>query len=234
MKLTGSFVGIESLDELGYVELVDSMGDDIRVAEAARLSFDRWDEELEQYIAEGKHKNLIQYLAEHNHWTPFGHPQISVKIKMPIFVARQWMKSNIGIVYNEVSRRYVKAEPQFYWPVALRGLPEGSIKQGSSGVAPNQEELLTMVSIVHDEARHYYNALLEGGVAPEQARMVLPLSTYTTVVMTGSLAAMSRVCHLRCKPDAQKEIQDYGNALKKILFNLFPISMEALGHEKAD
>jgi thymidylate synthase (FAD) len=163
--------------------------------------------------------------------TPFGHPQITVEICMPIFVARQWMKSNVGIVYNEVSRRYVDSEPEFYYPLVWRGRPDGSIKQGSGAAVDNSRDCERDYFFAVQKCVETYNLMLKEGVAPEMARMILPQSMYTRVAMTASLAACARIVGLRNKPDAQWEIQQYGKALYDIVQPLFPLSMEALSGE---
>jgi len=212
----------------GYVRYVDHLGSDLRVCEVARLSFDKWDPSFEEYVQSRKPEKLIKYLAEHNHWTPFGHPQITVEIKLPIFVARQWMKSTTGIVYNEVSRRYVDDEPEFYYPEYWRGRPDGSIKQGSGQPIDDQDEVSRDYFFSVLKSVGCYNLLLSKGVAPEMARMVLPQSMYTKIAMTASLAACCRVINLRNKPDAQLEIQQYAEALRKIVVRWFPLSTRYL------
>ena len=206
------------------VDLVDSLGTDLTVVNAARVSFrkhrDEWQDSDER---------LIKYLAEHGHWTPFGHPQLQFRIQAPIFVARQLVKHQIGLVWNEVSRRYVDDEPKFYMPGpnGWRGRPEDK-KQGSSGhiqILIDLEKDLVQTAI---HSKHLYKELLEQGVAPEQARMVLPLSMYTEWYWTGSLAAFARVCRLRLAPDAQEETQEIARQLEIECAKLFPISWKYL------
>lgn len=215
----------------GFVDLKDVMGDDLTVVNAARVSFSKeseWDFDLETSIPflQEKDAKLINYLAKHNHWTPFGHPQITLHFKMPIFVARQFMRSNVGIVYNEVSRRYVDDEPEFYEPgYEWRKRPEKSIKQGSGELLDTDYGLYTNTIVQCYNTYHY---LLSQGVAPEMARMVLPLSTYTEFWATFSLAALARVCKLRSDSHAQKEIQEYAKAIDAIVRPLFPVSWQAL------
>lgn len=185
------------------VTLVDLMGDDNRVADAARVSFDK---RGELYTPEQNAK-LIRYLAKHNHWTPFAHVQCTFRIKAPIFVARQLGKHQVGLTWNEVSRRYVSSSPEFYFPTELR-LKAENVKQGSS------DATLDPLDWRHDEA-HYvvfaadrlYNALLQANVCPEQARMYLPQNMMTEWFWTGSLAAFARVVKLRLDPHTQKECQ---------------------------
>lgn len=222
-------------------ELIDHMGDDLRVVNAARVSFDKESEWIETF--EGKNRGfqygkslceqdqkLIKYLATHGHWTPFSHPQITIRETVPIFVARQRFKHMIGFTYNEVSRRYVSDEPEFFVPDAWRGKPTDGAKQGSSDELneSDQKILHSALKITYDEAVRNYNSLLLYGVAPEQARMVLPQSMYTSYYVTGSLAAWARAYKLRIDAHAQKEIQDLATQWGEIIEPLFPVSWGAL------
>ena len=229
---------LEVLDG-GFVRLELVHGDDLMVVNAARVSFgkrSRWSkqgtpEEPHARVLEDKDARLISYLAKNGHWTPFGHPQISLHMRMPIFVARQFMRSNVGIVYNEESRRYVSTEPSYHFPAGWRCKPEGSIKQGSGPqpLPPNlQGEAFEMYLEAVQKCIDTYNELIKMGVAPEQARMVLPLSTYTELWATMSLAACARICKLRMDPHAQKEIRDYANAISSLVQPYFPVSWPAL------
>ena len=197
-------------------ELIDSMGSDLTVVNAARVSFDKESEWLtdaetgdvvdnENYYKDVK---LIKYLATHNHWTPFSHVQITMRETVPIFVARQRFKHVVGFTYNEVSRRYVNDNPAFYFPVMWREAAENK-KQGSSDKPVEFEATVKDWYEIHLEScEKFYKGLLDYGVAPEQARMVLPQSMYTSYYVTGSLAAWARAYTLRADPHAQKEIQD--------------------------
>lgn len=214
-------------------ELVDFMGDDIRVVNAARVSFAKeseWEIDYENSykesgvivdpeikISEGDQK-LIKYLASHNHWTPFSHVQITLREKVPIFVARQRFKHMVGFTYNEVSRRYVDDEPTFFAPTAWRKRAENK-KQGSTDeeverimfygdVECWEENTDSLYWSAIRSCELLYLSMIRGGVAPEQARMVLPQSMYTEYYVTGSLAAWARAYKLRIDPHAQKEIQD--------------------------
>jgi len=171
---------------------------------------------------------LIHYLAKHKHWTPFGQVNIQLRIKMPIFVARQMMRSNVGIVWNEVSRRYVDSEPEFYEPEVWRGRPEGSIKQGSGGEVELGPFTVRWLNQHVEDSLEIYKVMIRDGVAPEQARIVLPQSTYTEVVGNFTLAALARVCALREGKTAQWEIQQYAKAMGEIAKQYFPVSWEAL------
>lgn len=209
----------------GFVRLESCMGSDLTVVNAARVSFGKRSESLTD-----ADKRLIRYLADHKHWTPFAHPQVTFHIKLPIFVARQLMKSNVGVVYNEVSRRYVDSVPEVYIPEEMRGRPEKNIKQGSGERLGANSEVAAhdLYFAICRESVLAYNTLLKFGVAPEMARMVLPLSTYTEIWQTASLSAVHRICSLRLDPHAQWEIQQYAAAVDKIMAERFPISWAAL------
>lgn len=174
-----------------------------------------------------KDERLIGYLAEHNHWTPFAHAALTFRVKVPIFVARQLAKHQIGLVVNEVSRRYVDSDPEFFTPDAWRKRAD-NVKQGSS------EETIAsiMLSAAYrsrcEEAVNTYKHMLADGVCPEQARMVLPLSTMTEWIWTGSLAAFSRVCRLRLDPHTQKETRLVAQKLDELIQPLFPVSWKVL------
>lgn len=223
------------------VEYVDHMGSDLNVVNAARVSFakeSKWEfvddgyPDVKKAVLSDKDAKLINYLAKHNHWTPFAHTSISLRIKAPIFVARQAVKHQVGLVWNEVSRRYVDDEPEFWFPKEWRGRPE-NMKQGSSGVLEMVEEpdgfdnAMWFEGVVYDCLR-WYNAQIERGMAPEQARMALPLNTMTEWIWTGSLAAFCRVCKLRLDPHAQLEIQELAGGIKRVVEPLFPVSFNAI------
>lgn len=208
------------------------MGTDLSVVNAARVSFDKESEYIQTPIGEDiilslpeKDIKLISYLAKNNHWTPFGHCFVSFRIKAPIFVARQLVKHQVGLCWNEVSRRYVDSEPEFYLPKEWRRRAE-NVKQGSStetvdlGFDFNFDNSL--------RALLAYERLLEHGVCPEQARMVLPLNTMTEWIWSGSLAAFSRVCKLRLDGHTQKETQEIALQIDKIMLQLFPVSWHFL------
>jgi thymidylate synthase (FAD) len=211
------------------------MGSDLRVVNAARVSFDKvstWeksdynlnDQSLVNVLLD-KDAKLIRYLAKHKHWTPFGHCQATFRIKAPIFVARQLEKHQVGMVWNEVSRRYVDSDPEFYRPNFWRARADNA-KQGSSDWEVTFFDCPATTS--ESEAILAYKTLLDADVCPEQARMVLPQSMYTEWYWTGSLAAWARVCHLRLDRHTQKETQDVAKMLDKEMEKLYPISWEAL------
>ena len=218
------------------VELIDHMGDDLRVVNAARVSFDK-----ESELVGDKDARLIEYLAKHNHFTPFTHCTVTLRETVPIFVARQRFKHTVGFSYNEVSRRYVSDDPEFYHPDEWRLAAEDK-KQGS---ADETIEVLNLTRAQRGKVRVTYNIndykknvegyclelyrnMVDNGVCPEQARMVLPQSMYTSYYVTGSLSAWARAYSLRSKPDAQKEIQELASQWDTVIAPLFPVSWKAL------
>ena len=228
---------IKVLDH-GHVQLIDYMGSDLSVVNAARVSFNKessWESDpnwtgYQKKVLSEKDKKLIAYLAKHNHFTPFCHPQISLRIKCPIFVRAQLGKHQVGLVMNEVSRRYVTYEPEIYTPM-WRSAPTNGAKQGSSGPMEDMDKCISMRNeyiTVANECLKLYNDLIGDGVAPEQARSILPQGTYTEFVWTGSLYAFARVYNLRIDAHAQWEIQKFAQAIDKILSPLFPISWQTL------
>ena len=223
-------------------ELITHSGSDLLVVNAARVSFDKeseWDCETDntklywEKLSQQDTK-LINYLAKHNHFTPFTHCVITLRETVPIFVARQRFKHTVGFSYNEVSRRYVDGPPEFYTPDVWRSRPEDK-KQGSGGKEITEIDLgLGSVLISNQYKMHLqaslglYNDLIRSGVCPEQARMVLPQSMYTSYYTTGSLYAFARAYKLRSQPDAQVEIQELAKQWDDIVRPLFPVSWEVL------
>ncbi len=201
------------------VELVDKMGSDLTVVNAARVSYGKNKEQFDD-----KDEKLIKFLAEHNHWSPFAHASIQFRIKAPVFVARQLVKHQVGLVWNEVSRRYVDYEPEFYTPDEWRGKPLNS-KQGSDGTVDidNNEYRIMM-----EKLQNYYDTMLNKGVAPEMARMVLPQSMMTEWYWSGTLYAFARVCQLRCAKDTQAETRMVADQIDKICAEQFPKSWKYL------
>ena len=207
------------------IELLEVFGNDLTVVNAARVSFAKESKELTL----GDEK-LISYLAKHNHTSPFFHPQIRFRIKMPIFIAREWYRHTIGFARNEVSRRYVSDIPECWIPNAsdLRQ-KDSNKKQGSKDESVEQADVLSDYIQSNIEGTiSLYEHLLEEGVAPEVARCILPQSMYTEFIETGSIAAYARLCHLRLGADAQKEIRAYAGLVDACLMEAFPVSWKAL------
>jgi len=200
------------------VKVIDHMGTDLSVVNAARISFGKTKNLLDE-----SDTKLIKYLAVHNHWSPFAHTAITFHIKMPLFVARQLGKHQVGLAWNEISRRYVDSDPEFYEPPFWRGRAD-NVKQGSS----------TTETVDFDNRGHNiaclkkYEELLSQGIAPEMARMVLPQNTMTEIYWTGSLYAFNRVYKLRAEKSAQWETQQIAKMIGEECAKLFPISWKCL------
>ena len=207
------------------VELLHTMGDDLMVVNAARVSFAKESKEFKDQDAK-----LINYLAKHNHVSPFFHPQIQFRIRMPIFVAREWYRHQIGFSRNEVSRRYVSDDPTCWIP-ALDEYREKDpkVKQGSKETSiTNASDARMVFTDAVQSSMTAYRTLLDMNIAPEIARCVLPQSMYTEFIETGSLAAYARLYKLRTSPDAQREIQKYADEIGRLLEDKFPVSWKAL------
>ena len=207
---------------------VDHMGSDLSVVNAARVSFGKMSDWEHPSIGQesglsDRDTKLIYYLAKHKHMSPFGHAFATFHVKAPIFVARQLVKHKF-LRWNEISRRYVDDEPEFYVPDVWRGRSEDK-KQGSDGEVscPVRPEML------YKDAIESYNTMLEAGICPEQARMVLPQSMMTEWYWSGSLDAWSDMCVLRCASDTQAETQEVANQISLKMHELFPVSWMALG-----
>jgi len=217
------------------VELIDCMGTDLSIVNAARVSFDKESEWEYDYLLERdnlstKDAKLVQYLAKHNHWSPFAHTCLSFRIKAPIFVARQLAKHQVGGAWNEVSRRYVDSEPEFYLPRHAWRLKADNVKQGSSEEfvdAYTSVFIQADVEKVTQACLDVYSFMLRMGVCPEQARTVLPQNTMTTWIWTGSLAFFSRVCKLRLDSHTQRETQEVAKDIERLTREKFPVSFNA-------
>jgi thymidylate synthase (FAD) len=227
------------------VTYIDRMGTDLSVVNAARVSFGKkseweWDYK-ELRMGDGEWVNtptkkhlssndtkLIHYLAKHKHYSPFGHCFASFHIKAPIFVARQLVKHEY-LRMNEISRRYVDSEPEFYEPEVWRGRSEDK-KQGSDGVVELFYDDESYLGEAQATAISMYQHLLKVGVAPEMARMVLPQSMYTEWYWSGSMDAFANMCNLRLKEDTQYETRLVAQQIDEMMQGLYPISWKALVH----
>ena len=217
----------------GFVEYVSHMGSDITVVNAARVSFNKttlptFDKHGKEIVMD-KDFNLIKYLAQHDHWTPFAHPQITLRIKAPISIRTQCFKHKQGFVENEISRRYVTIDPEFYYP-EWRTAPKEGAKQGSSDFMKEgtEKELAKQnYSRAAKKCLSTYEDLIKSGVAPEQARFILPQGTYTEWWWTGSLAAYGRFFMQRTNPHAQWEIREFAGAMYDLVKPLFPEACSA-------
>ena len=212
------------------VTYIDHMGNDLSVVNAARVSFGK-KSKLEcidmvkgKFVLNNKDAKLIKYLAKHNHKSPFNHTFVTFHVKAPIFVARQLVKHEY-MPWNEISRRYVDSEPEFYVPDEWRGRSEDK-KQGSDGVITDIDPRVADYMVVG--AKQDYKYLLGKGVSPEQARMVLPQSTMTEWYWSGTLYAFAKMCQLRCAEDTQQESREVAMQVSEYMEKLFPASWDAL------
>ena len=215
---------------------VDHMGTDLSVVNAARVSFGKKREALGTVTANGEtsivlhdtDQKLIKYLAKHKHMSPFGHCFASFHIKAPVFVARQLVKHKF-LRWNEISRRYVKTDPEFYYPDHYRQSSDDK-KQGSGDRVSDTIANISIKNVTRhmSQCLIQYQNLLTDGVCEEQARMVLPQNTITEWYWSGSLDAFSDMCNLRCKPDTQAETRVVANQIDRKMMQLFPLSWDAL------
>lgn len=208
------------------VELVDHMGTDLSVSNSARVSFSKWKDELE----EGDTK-LINYLAKHEHTSPFRHTRITLRCEAPIWLVRQLGKHQVSMDWNEVSRRYVDSGIEFFVP-EYRERPEGGIKQGSGGIHPANEAWKNLTINHQERSLELYKRMIESGVAPEQARGVLPQNMMTTWIWSGSLLGFFHLWRLRSDSHAQVEAQQFAQQVADICEQLFSISWAALKEAK--
>lgn len=212
------------------IELLDHQGNDNTVANTARVSMQfggTWAALPDNYTVEQRDK-LIKYLAKNQHTSPFRHNSVTIRINVPIFLARQLGKHQVGMSWNEVSRRYVDTVPEFFYPESWRRKPDGSIKQGSEGTHIASDGWQGAYDDFIGQCTDMYNGMLTAGIAPEQARMVLPQSMMTEVVWTGSIMAFAHVYRLRADGHAQVEAQEFAKELDSIIRPLFPVSWSAL------
>jgi thymidylate synthase (FAD) len=221
-------MNIQCLDK-GFVELIThTEKGDLLVVNAARCSFDKEHE----IFNEDKDTKLISYLARNGHLLPFRHPHATFRIYCPIFVLRQLGKHQVGFSWSEVSRRYITTEPEFYFPENWRSKAD-NVKQGSSKeVSPWNESCKADVEYLFKDALYSYNLMIDRGVCPEQARMVLPQAMYTTTIVTGSLLGWHHLFTQRTDSHAQVETQEFAKAIGQVLNNFYPVSWKALCDEK--
>jgi len=211
------------------VSLIDKMGSDLSVVNAARVSFANKHEEFN----DTKDTKLIKFLAKHGHWSPFAHCSAQFHIRAPVFVARQLVKHQVGLSWNEVSRRYVDSKVEIYEPKEWRAKAD-NVKQGSAEDIVDINERGALVDHYKHairQARWSYEQLLRQGVAPEMARMVLPQSMMTEWYWSGSVYAFARVCNLRLDKTAQKETQWVAEEISTQIKPHFPISWKHLTEE---
>lgn len=225
-------------------ELIDHMGTDLSVVNAARVSFDKqseWETSWKHVEHNGVYHGtvldkslksddakLIRYLAKHDHWTPFAHTSISLRMQAPIPIRTQCFKHKQGLVENEESRRYIKSTPTLYVPETFRNAPVGGAKQGSSGEHYDSEFWKGEYRLICERAITMYERMIHYGICPEQARFVLPQGCEVQWIWTGNLYAFANFYLKRTDKHAQKEIQDLAYMVGEIIQPLFPVSWEAL------
>ena len=236
----------EKVLDKGFVDLVDHMGSDLTVCNAARVSFSKdteWeiDEEAVERLRESgssyhqedvqklgeRDAKLLKYLATHQHWTPFAHPQITLRVKAPVSIRTQMFKHKQGFVENEISRRYVSFEPEFYYPHGEENLQMVQNREVVTFIRIHPEAEKNFDNVMR-LAMYTYNELLRNNVAPEQARFALPQGMYTEWYWTGSLAAYARFYKQRIDTHAQYEVREYAKAIGKLISPLFPVSWSHL------
>ena len=214
----------------GFIEVIDKLGNDLTVANSARVSFGKRKTEYDK-----TDERLVRYLAKHKHFSPFRHLVVQFHIKAPEFVMRQWYKHVVGVettsshstkdhAWNEISGRYVPVE-EYYIPENWRQQSEDN-KQASFGSVKKQEESDETYNKALQVTKYYYEKLLELGVAKEQARIMLPLSQYTEVYWTASFQSIVNFIELRDEPTSQWEIREYAKVLKEQMFDLYPKTMQ--------
>lgn len=222
------------------VELLDFMGTDLDVVNAAKVSFSKeseweWKTEHESgvpvndtpVLAE-KDIKLINYLAKHNHWTPFAHTALKFRIAAPVPIRTQCFKHKIGMVENEESRRYISITPEIFIPEFFRSKPEGSIKQGSGDVHPMSDYFVTSYKDLTEACVNEYKVMLDNGVCPEQARFILPQGAIVNWIWTGNLVSFANFYNKRTDPNAQREVQVVAELVGKEVAEIFPVSWSAL------
>lgn len=210
------------------VELLDHMGDDLAVVQAARVSFAK---DVEQFD-EQRDPKLINYLATHDHWTPFAHTALKFRVAAPVPIRTQCFKHKIGMVENEESRRYISTTPEIFVPDFFRSKPEGSIKQGSGEKHRHSEFFIQTYKRAVQEAVDLYEWMLKDGICPEQARFVLPQGAIVNWIWTGNLVSFANFYLKRTDPTAQKEVKMVAELIGEEVKKLFPVSWKALVGEE--
>jgi thymidylate synthase (FAD) len=205
------------------VELIDSAGGDLSVVNSARVSFNKSTDQLET-----KDEKLITYLAKHRHDTPFRHNFIQLRCAVPLFLARQLMKHQAGLTWNEESKRYVDDIPAMYYPDEWRARPDESIKQGSGERHMYTPRWSRFYEAHMQECCDMYRDMIRDGIAPEMARMVLPQAMMVNFIWSGNLLAFYHVYNLRSGEGAQEEAKEFAELLKKAIEPEFSIAWAAL------
>lgn len=214
------------------VELLDYMGDDLAVVDCARVSFGKESNWNFESNPEGElfpqDQKLINYLAKHDHWTPFAHTALKFRVAAPVPIRTQCFKHKIGMVENEESRRYISTTPEIFIPEFFRSKPEGSIKQGSANKHKDSDYWLGIYTDRVNSNVEDYLAMLQDGVCPEQARFILPQGAIVNWIWTGNLVSFANFFNKRTDPNAQREVQVVAELVGKEVERIFPVSWKAL------
>lgn len=212
------------------VEYIAHMGNDNFIANVARVSFGAFEDFMgvPEGYSEERRDGLIGFLADHGHWTPFAHPVVCLRMQAPVPIRTQCFKHKVGFVENEVSRRYIASTPELYVPDVFRAAPDGSIKQGSSGEHGSSDYWKHVYTEQCKSAINKYELMIKSGVAPEQARFILPQGCEVDWIWTGTLAAWARVYKQRSDSHAQKEIQELAKQIDEYIRPLFPVAWSKL------
>ena len=222
-------------------ELLDWMGSDLDVANAARVSFNKESEyeyeelpagEVLKFKLKESDEKLIKYLAKYDHWTPFAHTALKFRCSAPVPIRTQAFKHKIGMVENEESRRYISSTPEIYIPEFFRSKPEGNIKQGSGGEHPCSSLLVAEYEELVNNCVKQYECMIGLGVCPEQARFILPQGAIVNWIWTGNLVSFANFYNKRTEATAQKEVQVLAESVGSKIKEIFPISWVALVKEK--
>ena len=217
------------------VELLDWMGTDLDVVNAAKVSFSKeskWKEDsyfdMQPLELEDKDKKLIGYLARHDHWTPFAHTALKFRVAAPVPIRTQCFKHKVGMVENEESRRYISTTPEIFIPEFFRSKPEGSIKQGSADKHLDSDHWIGLYEQQVESAVQLYMEMLEAGICPEQCRFVLPQGAIVNWIWTGNLVSFANFYNKRTDTNAQREVQVVAELVGKEVERIFPVSWKAL------
>ena len=221
------------------VELLDYMGDDLAVVDAARVSFNKTSEWQEYENGFGdkvkglktSDARLIDFLATHDHWTPFAHTALKFRVAAPVPIRTQCFKHKIGMVENEESRRYISTTPEIFVPDFFRAKPEGSIKQGSAEKHADSDFWVEAYTKSTQEAVVLYTAMIDDGVCPEQARFILPQGAIVNWIWTGNLVSFANFYLKRTDSHAQLEVQEVAKKVGALIEDIFPVSWAALTKE---
>lgn len=210
------------------VELLDYMGNDLAVVNAARVSFNKEASLDENGYMDSSDEKLIKYLATHDHWTPFAHTALKFRVAAPVPIRTQCFKHKVGMVENEESRRYISSTPEIFIPEFFRSKPDGSIKQGSGDKHYQSDMWKEEYEGVVQGCVNFYLNMLQDGVCPEQARFILPQGAIVNWIWTGNLVSFANFHNKRTDQNAQYEVQVVAEMVGEKIKDIFPVSWDAL------